>query len=76
MKLVAVQQDSIPIPKAIPQGFVMMDRVPVYLEIDAAGMPFPCRIIMRPEKNKYSEGVDKLIAQNMVIYLSTKTKNP
>jgi len=76
MKLVAVQQDSVSIPKGLPQGFVMMDRVPTYLEIEAAGMPFPCKIVLRPAGRKYSEAVCNLIAQNMVVYLSTKTKNP
>ena len=76
MKLVAVQQESVSIPKGLPQGFVMMDRVPTYLEIEAAGMPFPCKIVLRPAPRKYSDAVANLIAQNMVVYLSTKTKNP
>ena len=54
----------------------MMDRVPVYLEIDAAGMPHPCKIIMRPAARRYSDAVCNLVQQNMAIYLSTKTKNP
>lgn len=78
MQLVAVQQESIPIQKNIPQHFVMMDRVPVFLEIDGANMPFPCKIIMRPNYKKfgYTEQMMNFICNNMVIYVSTKTKNP
>lgn len=56
----------------------MMDRVPVYLEIDASNMPFPCKIIMRPNYKKfgYTDQMMNFISNNMVIYLSTKTKNP
>ena len=56
----------------------MMDRVPLYLEIDAVNMPHPCKILLRPNYKRfgYSEEVLKLIAQHTYIYVSTKTKNP
>lgn len=56
----------------------MMDRVPVYLEIEAAGLPFPCKIVCKPNYNKYgySEAAQSMISQHMVIYVSNKTKNP
>ena len=56
----------------------MMDRVPAYLEIEAAGMPFPCKIVLKPNARRYgySEAVQNLVAQHVVIYVSTKTKNP
>jgi proteasome lid subunit RPN8/RPN11 len=53
-----------------------MDRVPVFLEIDAANMPHPCKILLRPAARRYPEAVCNLIQQNMAIYISTKTKNP
>ena len=64
MKLVAVQQESISIAKNLPQGFVMMDRVPVYLEIEAATMPYPCKIVLKPNSRRYgySEVVQHLVA--------------
>jgi len=78
MKLVSAQQESITISKNLPQYFTMMDRVPVYLEIDAANLPFPCKILMRPnyKKHGYTSEQMEQIAANTVIYLSTKTKNP
>lgn len=62
MKLVAVQQQSIGIPKNNPSGFMIMDRVPVYLEIDAANMPHPCKIVIRPQARRYPEAVCELVA--------------
>ena len=64
MKLVAVQQESISIAKNLPQGFVMMDRVPAYLELEAAGMPYPCKIVLRPNYRRYgySEAVQHVVA--------------
>ena len=49
MKLVAVQQDSIAISKGTMSHFQMMDRVPVFLEVNAQGMPHPAKITIRPD---------------------------
>lgn len=59
-------------------SFLLIDRVPVFLEIDAAQMPFPCKILLRPhyKKHGYSPGILHLISNNLTIYLSTRTKNP
>lgn len=78
MKLMAVQQESIAIPKLVATSFILIDRVPVFLEIDAAQMPFPCKILLRPhyKKHGYSPAVLHLISNNLTIYLSTRTKNP
>jgi hypothetical protein len=78
MKLMAVQQESISIPKLVPSQFLLIDRVPTFLEIDAAQMPFPCKILMRPNYKRYgySPAVLHLISNNMTVYLSTRTKNP
>ena len=56
----------------------MMDRVPVFLEIDAKMIPYPAKIIMKPNVKKYgySDSVQKIIESNMTIFLSTQTKNP
>ena len=56
----------------------MMDRVPVFLEIDAKMIPYPAKIIMRPNIKKYgySETAQKIIESNMTIFCSTQTKNP
>jgi len=56
----------------------MIDRVPIYLEIDAATMPYPCKILLRPNFKKYgySKQDQDIIGSNMVCYFSTKTKNP
>jgi len=32
----------------------MLDRVPVYLEIDGQNMPYPCKILLRPNFKKYN----------------------
>lgn len=58
----------------------MMDRVPVFLEINATGMPHPARITIRPDPNN-TMGIPlatlNQIASNYVkIYASTITKNP
>ena len=55
-----------------------MDRVPVFLEIDAKMIPYPAKIIMRPNIKKYgySETAQKIIESNMTIFCSTQTKNP
>jgi hypothetical protein len=76
MKLIAVQQESVVISRGLPQSFVMMDRVPVFLEIDAANMPYPCKIVMRPVARIYSEEEANFVAKNMVVYVSSQTKNP
>ena len=78
MKLVEVQQKSILIQKNMPQHFVVMDRIPIYLELDAAYMPFPCKISMRPNRRKfgYSDKMVELVMQHLVVYASTTTKNP
>lgn len=78
MKLVEVQQKSILIQKNLPQHFVVMDRIPIYLEIDAALMPFPCKVLIRPNYRKfgYSEKMVELVMQHLVVYASTTTKNP
>ena len=39
-------------------------------------MPHPCKIAIKPQARRYSEEVCDLVAQNMMIYISTKTKNP
>ena len=53
MKLVAVQQESIVISRNQNSEFLMMDRVPVYLEVDALGLPHPCKIVCKPNSKRY-----------------------
>ena len=80
MKLVAVQQESIIIAKGSVQTFLMMDRVPVYLEIPATNMPHPGKLTIRadPKRNKGipADVLNQIVQQNVTIYLSTQTKNP
>ena len=78
IKLVAVQQESISISRNSMSQFLMLDRVPVFLEIDAKMLPYPAKIILRPNVKKcgYSEAVQKIIESNMTIHISTQTKNP
>lgn len=57
----------------------MMDRVPIYLEINASGMPYPAKIMLRADPKKSLTNINYLngaIANNMKVYLSMKTKNP
>ena len=57
----------------------MMDRVPVYLEVNASGMPYPAKIMLRADPKKNLSNINYLngaIANNMKVYLSMKTKNP
>ena len=54
----------------------MMDRVPVYLEIDAGHMPHPCKIVIKPQARRYPVEICEVVANHMMIYVSTKTKNP
>ena len=49
MKPVAVKKESIKISRNAVNEFLMMDRVPVYLEINALGLPYPARILIRPD---------------------------
>jgi hypothetical protein len=78
MKLVSVNAETLTISKNIAQTFKMLDRVPLFLEIDAANMPFPCKIFLRPnfKKHGYSKEDQDLIMGNLEAFLSTKTKNP
>ena len=78
MKLVAVQQESIVISRNQTCEFLMMDRVPVYLEVEAMGLPYPCKIVCKPSSKRYgyTEQQQNIIAEHMVIYISNKTKNP
>ena len=80
MKLVAVQQESLQINKGSPQPFLMMDRVPVYLEVNATGMPHPAKITIRADPTR-NDGLptdtrNQIVAQNVSIFVSTQTKNP
>lgn len=57
----------------------MMDRVPVFLEINASGMPYPAKIMLRADAKKNQTNINYLngaITNKMKVYLSTKTKNP
>lgn len=56
----------------------MLDRVPTFLEIDAHGLPFPCKVSLRPNAKKYgyTDAQLNLILNNMHVYVSTRTKNP
>ena len=62
-----------------PQPFVIMDRVPVYLEIDASQLQFPSKIFVRPNievEPFYNEAAVNLIQSKIKVFISTKTKNP
>lgn len=80
MKLVAVQQESQQIAKGLPQAFLMMDRVPVYLEVAATGMPHPAKITIRADPKRNNglplETLNQIVARNVHIFVSTQTKNP
>jgi hypothetical protein len=77
MKLMAVQQESLVLSRSSPTPFLIMDRVPVFLEVEAAQMPFPLKVFIRPNKRfGYSESVVTLIKNSVSIFISNKTKCP
>lgn len=57
MKLNSNKVETVVIPKNTLLDIVIMDRLPVFLEIDSQTMPFPCKIILKPNYKKvnYSE---------------------
>lgn len=85
LKLVAVQQESIAVSKNTLSQFTVMDRVPVYLELESKNMPAPCQIRLfpvisarqlAPSGPGSAQNLAQTITSNMVVYLSTETKNP
>ena len=85
LKLVAVQQESIAVSKNTISQLTVMDRVPVYLELESKNMPTPCQIRLFPiisAKQLAPSGpgsalnLAQIITNNVVVYISTETKNP